>query len=304
MQLFTTLAGTVFIAVLLFAASMLTSQSSNLPTVRDTLKPAPKNGLKNPLQSSQLRTLRQLANFLEFVRVRDTVYVLGDRFIEVNLQTQHLTLRYRTGDSLLIPISSGNPEIKEAIATPTGIFSIQSKTPEATSRQFGNTKMLWWIGFNYNVGFHGLEPNGYYRYLGKRPSSHGCIRTAREDVKRLYDEVETGVPVIVFDAEPARILAFADSTTPDTTKALRIGSRTRVLMRLTEDRLHLLYSGKQLAEQAFSMYIPHGVQLRPGGYRVGTRDSLTNAQVHPTTITSQSHSAPQDNCKVLFPFGR
>jgi L,D-transpeptidase catalytic domain len=230
--------------------------------------------------------LRSMANYLEFARICDTVYVLGNRFIEVNLKTQHLTLRYRNGDSLVIPISTGNIKITDAISTPTGIFSIQNKTPEALSRQFDNTKMLWWIGFNYNVGFHGLEKDSYYRYLGVRPSSHGCVRTGREDVEKLYKLVDIGDPVMVYDTLPARILAFADTITFDTNKALRLISRTKQLGKLMNERLQMLYNGKRLAEQHFSVYIPLTQQLRPGGYQVGCRDSVVNPQAHPTTIAA------------------
>jgi L,D-transpeptidase catalytic domain len=262
-------------SALLFICSMLnvSANSANSPTSQND----------SVLRHQQLRSM---ANYLTFARICDTVYVLGNRFIEVNLQTQYLTLRHRNGDSLVIPISTGDIKITDAISTPTGIFSIQAKTPEALSRQFDNTKMLWWIGFNYNVGFHGLERDSYYRYLGVRPSSHGCVRTGREDVAKLYKLVDIGDPVIVFDTLPARILAFADTTTFDTNKAFRLSSRTKQLGKLMNERLQLLYDGKRLAEQQFSVYIPRTQQLRPGGYRTGDRDSVIHPQVHPATIAA------------------
>ena len=238
--------------------------------------------------------LRNIANHLDFARICDTVYVVGNRFIEVNLATQHATLRYRNGDSLTIPISTGRITNDGGIITPSGIFSIQSKAREAISRQFDNTKMLWWIGFNYNVGFHGLEKDSYYRHLGVRPSSHGCVRTGREDVAELFKRVEEGDPVIVFDAQAARILAFADTTHIDTTKALALGSRTKITGKLMEERLRLLYAGERLARQNFSVYIPRNKQLRPGGYAVGERDSLSSPQMHPVTIAGKPLAATCD----------
>lgn len=238
--------------------------------------------------------LRSIANHLNFARIRDTVYVLGERFIEVNLTTQHATLRYRNGDSLRIPISTGHITNDGGILTPSGIFSIQSKTNEAVSRQFGNTKMLWWVGFNYNVGFHGLEANSYYRHLGVRPSSHGCVRTGREDVQELYKRVSEGDPVIVFEGEPARILTFADTVAFDTIKAFALGSRTKSVGVQMEERLHLLYKGERIARQNFSVYIPKAKQLRPGGYAVGSRDSLTMPQVRPVAIAGKPTPTQRD----------
>lgn len=238
--------------------------------------------------------LRSLANHLNFARIRDTVYVLGERFIEVNLSTQHATLRYRNGDSLLIPISTGHITNDGGIITPSGIFSVQGKSPEAISRQFGNTKMLWWVGFNYNVGFHGLEASSYYRHLGQRPSSHGCVRTGREDVLELYKRVSEGDPVIVFDGEPARILAFADTVGFDTTSAYKLNSRTKAIGKLMDERLRLLYDGERIARQNFSVYIPLAKQLRPGGFAVGSRDSLMKPQAQAIIFAERVTPMPLD----------
>jgi len=238
--------------------------------------------------------LRGIANHLNFARICDTVYVLGERFIEVNLTTQHATLRYRNGDSLRIPISTGHITSDGGIITPSGIFSIQSKSPEAISRQFGNTKMLSWVGFNYNVGFHGLEKDSYYRYLGQRPSSHGCVRTGREDVAELYKRVSEGDPVIVFDGDPARILTFADTLTFDTTSAYKLTSRTKAIGKFMDERLRLLYNGERIARQNFSVYIPLAKQLRPGGFAVGSRDSLTMPQVRPINFVHSPLPMPLD----------
>jgi hypothetical protein len=267
---------------LLFAASMVNASNPHLSDVvhNDSL--------------IRCQHLRALANHLEFSRICDTVYVVGNRFIEVNLQTQRATVHFRNGDSLVIPISSGNIKLTEAISTPTGIFSIQSKTPEAISRQFDNTKMLWWIGFNYNVGFHGLEKDSYYKYLGVRPSSHGCVRTGREDVKKMYDIVELGDPVIVYDTIPARILAFSDTTTFDTTKAFQLGSRNKYRGKLMNERLQLLYDGKRIAEQQFALFIPKNYQLCPGGYRVGNKDSIIAPQEYPSTVAAGFMRSPRD----------
>ena len=239
-----------------------------------------------PDSAARVKALARFASHLDFVRICDTVYVVGDKFIEVDLAAQHATLRYRSGDSLTIPISSGHITNDGGIKTPTGLFSVQNKTPLAISRQFGNTKMLHWIGFNYNVGFHGLEQNGYYRHLGKQPSSHCCVRTGREDVVELYKRVSEGDPVLVFDAPPARILAFADTLEFDTTQSLQLGSRTKTNGKFMDERLRRLYEGELLARRYVSVYIPRALQLRPGGYAVGWRDSLQKPQQRPAAIAA------------------
>ncbi|MCS6807531.1 MAG: L,D-transpeptidase [Bacteroidota bacterium] len=249
------------------------------------------------LHFDSVRTAHQLlhlANHLEFARILDTVYVLGERFVEVDLSKQRAVLRYRNGDTLAIPISSGHITPDGGIPTPTGIFSIQTKTPKAISRQFGNTVMLWWVGFNYNVGFHGLEIHSYYRHLGVRPSSHGCIRVGREAILDLYNRVREGDPVIVHEGNPARILAFSDTLLFDTTHAYPLGSRTKALEKLMTERLYLLYNGERIAYQNFSLYIPRAYQLRPGGYSVGSRDSLVMPQQRSASMSTTAAYARQD----------
>jgi hypothetical protein len=259
-------------------------------------------------EQERRRITHSLTPHLEFCRIRDTIYVMGDRYIEVSLPRQTAILRWRNGDSLVIPISSGNPNTKDGkgIATKTGVFSVQNKAREAISRQFDNTKMLWWIGFNYNIGFHGLVQNGYYRYLGKTPSSHGCVRTGREDVERLYKLVDLGTPVMVYDSTPARVFAFADSATFDTTTALKLGSRTKTLGKLLDERLELLYTGRLYERQPFPVYMDGSTQLRPGGYSTGDSSRILKPQAKPVILTvtggARLQSAVQDRVAKYLRF--
>ena len=61
-----------------------------------------------------------------------------------------------------------------------------------------------------------------------------------------------------------------------------------------EERLHLLYKGERITRQNFSVYIPLGKQLRPGGYAIGLRDSLTMPQARPVVIAGKPISEQRD----------
>lgn len=63
---------------------------------------------------------------LYYIPFLDTIYYLGDTFIEVNLKKQKGYVFYRNGRIDSFPISSGNPNIHRAIATPTGLFAVQN----------------------------------------------------------------------------------------------------------------------------------------------------------------------------------
>lgn len=218
-----------------------------------------------------------------FTHLCDTVYVTGDRYIDVSLEEQRVVLRYRNGDTASYPISSGNRFVRDGMETPTGIYSVQGKSPMAVSKQFDDAKLHSWIGFNGNIGFHGLDGNGYYRTLGVRPSSHGCVRMGREDIKKLYKEVRTGTPVIVHSWRPARVLAFAD-TTFDKTRALRIVSRTKEHTRSLNKRLELLYAGRLCAAALPPVYMDDTTRLRPGGYDVGRLDRVSLYHERPAIL--------------------
>lgn len=143
-----------------------------------------------------------------FPELRDTIFTDKDHYIEVDLSTQMASLHHRTGEVWQFGISSGNPDIEEAIETPQGIFVVFKKERVHYSDRFDSTYMPHWMPFYYGVGFHGLAGRSYYKFLGKTPSSHGCVRTGNEDVKELFETIDVGTPVIVHEGNNAVILEF------------------------------------------------------------------------------------------------
>jgi len=143
-----------------------------------------------------------------FTQLRDTVYTNKDHFIEVNLITQQATLYSRDGSEFHFPISSGTKRVLKGMDTKEGLFAIQWKTRKQYSVQFDSTVMLNWMGFNNGIGFHALLGKSYYKYLGKKNVSHGCVRLSREDAKIVYEKVESGTPVLVHKGNSAVKIAF------------------------------------------------------------------------------------------------
>lgn len=178
--------------------------------------------------------------------IRDTVYTTDSIYLLVDLQKQNVTVINRNGSSRSFLISSGNPYISEGMSTPTGIFTVQHMTPMAISKQFNDARLHNWIGVNAGIGFHGLDGSGYYGHLGKRPSSHGCIRMAREAIKDMYSIVHVGAIIHVRDQEPARIVAFCNPANPPDGELID-SSRARV-RGLGDARLKALYAGRLYVE--------------------------------------------------------
>lgn len=143
--------------------------------------------------------------------IQDTIYTFKSTYLEIDLSKQMAYLHFADSgkESFKFKVSTGNPAIEKGIKTPVGLYVIQSKATFCRSKQFDNIPLINWMGFNNGIGFHALEKSGYYRSLGKRPSSHGCVRVSREDSKEVFKYVVKGTPVLVHDGIPGVVVSFA-----------------------------------------------------------------------------------------------
>lgn len=173
--------------------------------------------------------------------VRDTLYTHSNYVIEVNLNEQKIYLHTREGKILEFLCSTGNPRLEKGVETPEGIFVIQNKARKVYSTQFDSTLMLNWMGFNLNIGFHALLGKSYYRYLGKRVSSHGCIRISHEASEFFFKNIPIGTPVFIHSGKSARVIAFA----PLDGKEYKLVN-SKELNKLLKENLKFLYSGLYL----------------------------------------------------------
>lgn len=237
-----------------------------------------------PLPFPTDRAIPELENsavHLRYMPVFDTIYILSDRYIKISLKEQTATLVRRNDTSVTYGISSGTSNISEGMDTPPGVFTVQLKARAAESRQFNNAKLLYWIGFNNNIGFHGLETKGYYRHLGKRPSSHGCVRIGVEDGKELFYEVSVGTPVLVVDEAPARIFAFADQTDFRPEYDLMLQNKNTCHKRIMKRRLKNLYAGNALTHNIGKVFLDGRTILKPHGFKAGIASEVPLLQEIP-----------------------
>jgi len=178
---------------------------------------------------------------LSRMRIRDTIYTTDSLYLDVDLSRQDVTVRFRDGSSRRFLISSGNRFLRDGMATPTGVFTVQNQVPLAISKQFNDARLHHWIGIQGGVGFHGLDGSGYYGYLGVRPSSHGCVRMSRHEIAEMYKLVHPGALIVVHYGDPARVVAFCQND--DTVGAHVIDSAAVYDRGLGRDRLQVLMSG-------------------------------------------------------------
>lgn len=132
---------------------------------------------------------------------------IGDRYVDVNLTTQHAVM-YVNGTAVWeADVVTGKPDGEHD--TPTGVYYLKNKespstligqmvsgtnTPEYT------TKVSYWMPFvgNY-IGFHDAtwqSAFGGTRYMDGY-GSHGCVNLSLDTAGALYNVIQVGDPVIV-----------------------------------------------------------------------------------------------------------
>lgn len=164
-----------------------------------------------PLHAQQCRTSLRDGYRPSYGQLRDTLFILDTTYLEVRLDRQMIYQHFRSGRVDSYTCSTGDPRIEDGIATRPGIFTIQGKAKKTLSQQF-QVYLNYWMQFDGGIGFHGLEGHSYYRFLGRRASSHGCVRISNESGARMFKYVSMGTVVFVHSGAPARIVSFADST--------------------------------------------------------------------------------------------
>jgi len=224
----------------------------------------------------------------DFKKLRDTVYTNKDHYIEVNLATQHATLYSRDGSEFQFPISSGTKRVEKGMDTREGLFAIQWKAKKQYSVQFDSTVMLNWMGFNSGIGFHALLGKSYYKYLGKKNVSHGCVRVSREDAKIVYEKVERGTPVLVHKGNNAVKIAFTSEG-----ESYNQYSYSETYKHLKE-RYQLIYDGDYLISSNEKILVDEN-NIFSNGLPIGNADLIPTIQnLKPSTLWVDIHKSDEE----------
>lgn len=130
---------------------------------------------------------------------RDMAY--GGTYVEVNLSSQHLWF-YKNGE-LLVSTSLVSGKVAENMCTPTGVYSIYSKSAGAylTGENY-RTYVNYWMPFHYGYGLHDATWRGsfggdIYLYSG----SHGCVNLPLKAAATIFNNASVGTKVILYGGE-------------------------------------------------------------------------------------------------------
>ena len=132
----------------------------------------------------------------------------GDTYVEVNITQQHLYF-YKNGVKVIdTDFVSGATELHRG--TPTGIYSVAAKQTDRTlrgrRRSDGSyeyeSHVNFWMPFNGGVGLHDATWRGSFGgTIYKRSGSHGCVNLPYKAAQTIYQNIEVGTPVIVYNED-------------------------------------------------------------------------------------------------------
>jgi hypothetical protein len=229
-----------------------------------------------------------------FKQLRDTVYTDKDNFIEVNLLTQQATLYSRDGSEFHFPISSGTKRVEKGMDTKEGLFAIQWKAKKQYSVQFDSTVMLNWMGFNNGIGFHALLGKSYYKYLGKKNVSHGCVRVSREDAQIVYEKVEKGTPVLVHKGNNAIKIAFTSEGESYNQYSYKD------TYNLLKERYQKLYDGDYLISSNEKILVDEN-NIYSSGLPIGNSELIPAKQnLKPYTLWADKNKSEEEKLTEIF----
>ena len=153
-----------------------------------------------------------LANQDFFRQVRDKLKSEKTTFIEADLSAMKLTL-YEDGATVKeVPILTKGRE-GSWWETPAGLYRVETKAKNHFSG-FAGVYLPWSMPFQGNFFIHGWPyyPDGTpvsSQYSG------GCIRLATEDAKQIYDAVQIGTPILVYEEDFGRDVFTYELRPPD-----------------------------------------------------------------------------------------
>lgn len=123
---------------------------------------------------------------------------IGETYIEIDLTEQKMYY-YEAGElKLETEVVTGNT--KRKTATPEGVNFVYNKQKNRVLRGPGYASPVkFWVPVNGNIGIH--DASWRQKYGGtiyQTNGSHGCINTPADKMAELYDMVEIGTPVVIF----------------------------------------------------------------------------------------------------------
>lgn len=129
---------------------------------------------------------------------------IGNTYMEINITRQHLWF-YKNGELIADgPVVTGNPN--RGNSTVVGTYQVIYKQRKATLSGPGyEVEVTYWMPFYGNMGVH----DAYWRSvfggeIYKTKGTHGCVNAPYQLAKKIYENIEEGTPVVVYEETQSR----------------------------------------------------------------------------------------------------
>lgn len=125
---------------------------------------------------------------------------IGDSYVEIDLTSQHVWV-YENG-KLCVDTDCVTGNSSQGHDTPSGIFQITYKEKNATLvGENYSSNVTYWMPFYYNVGLHDATwRSSFGGNIYKTSGSHGCVNLPYSAAKKIYQYIEKGTPVVVYNS--------------------------------------------------------------------------------------------------------
>lgn len=106
---------------------------------------------------------------------------------------------YLNGDPVVdTEVVTGNPGM--GWETPTGVYAVDAKkSPAVLTGEDYESPVTYWLPFAGNVGIHDAPwRTEFGGELYQTEGSHGCVNTPYDQAEIIYENLEIGAPVVVY----------------------------------------------------------------------------------------------------------
>ena len=128
-------------------------------------------------------------------------YNVGTTYIEIDIDMQHMWYFEKGKLVVSTPVVTG---MKYYNDTTSGLFDVYFKqSPARLVGETWDTDVNYWMAVTYDgIGIHDSLWRYNYEYGGSTDTyngSHGCINTPFEKVEKMYELVDVGTPVVIYE---------------------------------------------------------------------------------------------------------
>ena len=148
------------------------------------------------IKSGESQTITPEYTYSAYRREKDEI---GNTYVEISLSRQHMWF-FKDGQLLVsTDVVTGNHN--NGWDTHTGVYAIMYKERDAALVGEGyNSSVKYWMPFYANTGIHDATwRSSFGGSIYMNNGSHGCVNTPYDQAEKIFNNIEKGVPVVVYN---------------------------------------------------------------------------------------------------------